>query len=236
MSWNEASPGEVSHRGTHSAGGWISRRTIAWFVVAVVAVIAVAAAGLLVSTRAATPAIDLWWNGVVGSISSPPIEAISRFLAVAGTGFYGFVLLPLVLVAVMALTRRTFEAIGLIALTLVSLGVVQVIKHLIDRPRPGDIATVSDQGSYPSGHVANAATLGIYLALVYRRVWVWVIASAVIVVMAFSRTFLHAHWFTDILAAAILGAAMAIIFWAIMRLIDGIRRSRGRARSAISAS
>ena len=76
---------------------------------------------------------------------------------------------------------------------------------------------VSDEGSFPSGHVANAATiaiaLGLILALDRGRRWVWMLGALYIVAMALSRTYLGVHWLTDTIGGALLGAGVAVIVW-----------------------
>ena len=57
--------------------------------------------------------------------------------------------------------------------------VVQLLKQLFGRARPEDILVHSDFGSFPSGHVANAATIAVALGVIFPIVWVW-IAGAVV--------------------------------------------------------
>ena len=73
---------------------------------------------------------------------------------------------------------------------------------------------MSDIGSFPSGHVANAATLAVALALILGRTWVWYVGAIYTVAMALSRTYLGAHWLSDTIGGALLGAGIAIIVWA----------------------
>ena len=51
---------------------------------------------------------------------------------------------------------------------------VQLLKNLFGRARPEDILVVSDFGSFPSGHVANAATIAVAIGMIVPNVWVWV--------------------------------------------------------------
>jgi membrane-associated phospholipid phosphatase len=57
-------------------------------------------------------------------------------------------------------------------------GVVQLLKNLFGRARPEDIMTNLDFGSFPSGHVANAAAMAVVLGLLFPGVWVWVAGPA----------------------------------------------------------
>jgi undecaprenyl-diphosphatase len=96
----------------------------------------------------------------------------------------------------------------------VSVGLVQLLKALFDRPRPEELLVMTDAGSFPSGHVANAATMAVVLAIVIGRWWVWFAGIAYVVLMALSRTYLGAHWVSDTVAGALIGAGIAVIVWA----------------------
>ena len=95
---------------------------------------------------------------------------------------------------------------------------VQLLKALFDRARPDFMLVASDEGSFPSGHVANAATIAAVLVLVFgltrERWWVWVAGAAYVVAMALARTYLGAHWVTDTIGGALLGVAVAVVLWA----------------------
>jgi undecaprenyl-diphosphatase len=54
------------------------------------------------------------------------------------------------------------------------------------------------------------------IALAFPQVWSWVLASVWVPVMALSRTYLLVHWATDVLAAAVLRASVALIVAAIV--------------------
>jgi undecaprenyl-diphosphatase len=75
----------------------------------------------------------------------------------------------------------------------------------------------SDVGSFPSGHVANAATMAVALALILAlqrdRWWFWMLGAGYVVAMALSRTYLGVHWLTDTIGGALLGAGVAVVLW-----------------------
>ena len=97
---------------------------------------------------------------------------------------------------------------------MLGVGVVQLLKNLFERPRPADMLVTADLGSFPSGHVANAATMAVVVGLIVRRTWVWIVGVVYAVLMMLSRTYLGAHWLSDTVGGLILGAGAAILVWA----------------------
>lgn len=155
-------------------------------------------------------AVDAWWNGLLAAWTSPAALSFSSFMNHAGGGPVA-VLLPAVVAVALALARRPWLAAYLLAAEIASAAGVQVLKHVFGRARPEDIIVVSDYGSYPSGHVANAATLATVAVVLVPRVWTVVAGAAWVVLMAFSRTYLHAHWLSDTLGGAMIGAGAALV-------------------------
>jgi undecaprenyl-diphosphatase len=121
---------------------------------------------------------------------------------------------PLVIFLLLLAFRRPWGATFFAVASILSVGCVQVIKHTVGRARPTEILVHADLGSFPSGHTANAATMVVVLAILFPRVWVWVVGAAWAVLMAISRTYLGAHWLSDTIGGLLLGAGIALIVWA----------------------
>ena len=142
-----------------------------------------------------------------------PLTLLFRFLNTAGGGI---VTIPLrtVVAAYLVFHRWWRRASAFILTWIASEIALTVLKTYFHRARPPQPLVSIIGFSFPSGHaVAGAAVaVGIVLALFppgERRRWEWV-AAGFAFVMAFSRVYLNAHWFSDVVAGVLLGSGIAI--------------------------
>lgn len=155
--------------------------------------------------------IDEGWNLFLASWESEPVLWLARGMNVAGGTWFGIYVVPAVCAIALILLRRPWAATYFIAASIADALLVQVLKRLFGRARPEDIIVVTDFGSFPSGHVANAATIATVFIVLFTRWFVVVVGVAWVLLMAFSRTYLHAHWLSDTLGGAMIGAAAALL-------------------------
>ncbi len=131
-----------------------------------------------------------------------------------GGGVFAIVVVPVLVVVGLVLWRRRWAALYFAIAALVSVGVVQLLKHVIGRPRPEDMLVNPDFGSFPSGHSANAALIATALGIIFARAWVWAAGALYTIAMMLSRTYLGAHWISDTIGGMLVGAGVAVIVWA----------------------
>jgi undecaprenyl-diphosphatase len=99
----------------------------------------------------------------------------------------------------------------------------QLMKHLVQRPRPFVSGPIGEWGGYsfPSGHTLAATLLYGFLLVVLlpklpRKRWraaLLASGAALILGVAYSRMALGAHYLTDVTAAMIFGGAWVLISW-----------------------
>lgn len=113
-------------------------------------------------------------------------------------------------------------AVGSISLNL-------VLKYFFDRPRPLVPHLVESSGlSFPSGHaMISASFYGLLVYLVWRHVrkplWRWLATFFLIIwilLIGFSRVYLHVHYATDVMAGFAAGLLWVIIAGFLLKKLE----------------
>lgn len=170
--------------------------------------------------------IDTWWNTTVGSVL-PGLSQLSYTLDFLGGGWFATYVVPLGGCLALVLARRWRSGLYFLVASGLSAAFVQLLKAIFGRVRPEDMLVISDHGSFPSGHVANAATIAVAAVIVFPRLWVAVVGICWVALMAFSRTQVHAHWLSDTLGGVLAGTGAALIVAAAFTLPLARERSLG---------
>ena len=179
--------------------------------------LATAAAFLLVGTdpnRGFVQDVDDAFLRLVVDVRVGPLVTVSKVLSVAGGVWVNWPVRVLVM-ALLALRRRWLQ-LGAFVLAVASSEVlIGLVKDLYARPRPPGALIGTNSFSFPSGHaVAGAVTaVGIVVVLLPpgRRRLRWEVAAGLFAgLMALSRTYLAAHWLSDVVAGTLLGLSFAV--------------------------
>lgn len=182
----------------------------------IAAVVLAAALGAVIAYRASNKPFefDTEWMDDILRARNPVWEVPAQLMNIVGGGIFGVVILPVAIIIVLLVMRRRWAALYFAAASIVSAGLVQLLKNVFARPRPEDMLVVADVGSFPSGHVANAATMAVVFGFVLQRTWVWIAGLAYAILMMLSRTYLGVHWLSDTIGGLVLGAGVAVVLWA----------------------
>lgn len=114
--------------------------------------------------------------------------------------------------------KRAGEAILLVAIVLAGRASVELLKLIVERPRP-DLApypVAVSSYSFPSGHAANSMITLLALALMVAppsaRAWAVGAAVAVSIAIGLTRPMLGVHWPSDVIAGWAFGIAWVTAF------------------------
>jgi undecaprenyl-diphosphatase len=188
---------------------------------------------------AAVQRVDDGFRELMVSLRWPPLVTVSEVLSVA---FSTVVLWPVrALVTLVIAVRRRWLALAAwgTAVVLSELAIGPV-KTLLDRPRPPGTLIETSAASYPSGHaIASAVTaIGVVMALsTGRRRLHWMVGAVCIAAaVALSRTYLSAHWLSDVVGGSLLGAGFALAVPEAFEVFRDRRRVRARPAGAAAAA
>ena len=158
---------------------------------------------------------DDWWYRWIAAHRTPWVTRVAEVFAVVGS-VWVTAPLRLAIGALLAFRRRWTQLAAFATAILVSEVCIGVLKGVVGRPRPPHSLVDLSTPSFPSGHAIAAAVtaFGIVVAVLPRgrRRLVWIgVASFVAASMAWSRTYLAAHWATDTIAGICIGVSAALL-------------------------
>ena len=156
--------------------------------------------------------LDAAVAGAIAGATTPALLEFMTVLSAAHTLRGISVILAAALVLLFALRDRA-GAWWLLLTVYSGAGLNHLLKHWIQRPRPGQEPLAITDFAFPSGHAAQATLLyGALAALVVLhvrarglRAAAVLAAAAMVALVATSRLVLRAHWFSDVVAGVLVG-------------------------------
>jgi undecaprenyl-diphosphatase len=185
------------------------------------------------------PGIDTATTTFVHGLASPTLDAFMHAATFLGSSPVLAVVVGIAVVLLVAQRRRE-EAAFIVVAFVGSLILNDMLKQLVQRPRPGfDWAEVPPETSFPSGHSMNSFVVYVAIALVIwrvrgRRPGIVALVLAVVLVasVGISRIYLGAHWLSDVIGGYLAGALWLLVLAAAWTLISRFRRGRLRDAAA----
>ena len=150
------------------------------------------------------------------ALHNPPFDHAMVFITGMGDVWLltGLVLLTALF---LFLTKQYLALWHWLAVFIFPVLLVELLKEFYALPRPPGMDMLQGY-AYPSGHATLAtATYGFLAILLARdvrppyRLAIYIFASLLILLIAFSRLYLGAHWLTDVVGGVLLGLAWAAL-------------------------
>jgi len=214
----------------------MTRRLVPPIATGLVVIAAVAVFGLVVARSTAWTAGDLSILRSLSAAHNPVLDAIAVGIDWLFAPPRAIGITVVVAVALLAVRRDVRMTIGFVLLVAISWLGSDLVKAIVHRPRPDStqllnpLIVTPGSYSYPSGHVAFAASLGLALVVIAAR-GRWrnaAIGLAVVMALAtaWSRAYLGVHYVTDVVAALVYTAAAVALLAALSRRFVAHRPAR----------
>ena len=175
-----------------------------------------------------------WWAWMEDSWSFA-LGRLANFFAWLGNS-YGRGIAVTLLALPLIVRRRWVGLLAFAAVELLTPLTTALLKDLSGLARPPERLVHTTGSSFPSGHTSYAAATLVAVVLLYtrigprRRLW-WTLAALGTVAMAWSRTYLHAHWLSDVIAGGAWGWALALAVFAVAQVASSARYASASAGS-----
>jgi len=198
--------------------GWQRDPRAGWFVVAVGSLGLLLLAFLLAMAWRAFATLDAAISGAIWSTRTEFGVVMAHGATFLGSTL--FVVPVTVLLVLWMGFRRNWAGVVYVFMT-IAVGWFlgnDVIKNIVRRPRPVGVNLVPLPHDYslPSGHALAAYLLFATVCVVamlnlptghhFKR-WLAIVSAVIILAVGWSRVYLGVHWFGDIVAALLIGAA-----------------------------
>lgn len=193
------------------------RRPVALMIGVVATVLFVALRFAVALSGSAPLPIDQAWDDAMAALANPVGVIVAWVPAIVG-GTIGMIVIGVATTIVFLIVRRPWDALNVAASIALVVLIGAPLAAVIARSRPTDSLAETVATSFPSGHTAVATTIAVTLGLILRRGWVWVAGAMWVALMMWSRTYLHAHWLSDVVAGFLEGVAVATLVWALVEV------------------
>ena len=219
--WARARPGRSWQRFARAVAPENPRSVVIvlFAAIAFIGVIALFNIGVRMASGDAVSNIDLSIASLMRETRNAPADEIMIVITMMGDTL---VILALALVMLgWLIWHKAYRAAWAAGIVMASAKVFELLlKAGLQRARPTEIAYAgADFFSFPSGHATMSAVIfGILAVLVshsmgrWGRALVYATCAIVVVMIAYSRLYLGAHWLSDVLAGLLFGTVMMAAF------------------------
>ena len=168
---------------------------------------------------------------LIAQLRSPQLTPI--MIQVSYIGETGAMILITILSLYVIINKQYYTFLNILFSTSSALLFTYFFKKIIMRSRPDPLYRLISESSYsyPSGHATVTFTIfpiiAIYFILLTKlkysiKLLISIITMSIPILVSFSRLYLGVHYFTDILAGALVGLTFGLVFYIVTKKIINI--------------
>lgn len=171
------------------------------------------------------------WAVFLQRFRAPWLDTLMYLVTCLGSEWFFMIALPL-----MYWTWNKRSGYRMAALFLFGEWTKNALKMAFHTPRPKsslDAAVLHPETgpgySFPSGHTEGSTVFWGQFALEVRKMWAWLLAATLILLVSISRLYLNVHWPVDVVGGFLLGMVLLVAFnaasalWARLELPFAVR-------------
>jgi len=155
---------------------------------------------------------------------NPILDRLLPFVTNAGNFILPFVLAAIVIVLVGRVRGLRFLVLAVVSVVVADAIGTHIFKYSFLRARPcmalADVRLLvgcTNLPSFPSNHAVNASVLATLTTLYMPRLWLP--ATALAILVGYSRVYVGVHYPLDVLAGSVLGIVVALAFSGVMNFL-----------------
>ena len=192
------------------------RKNIKWFILFICLIAVIGILEDVLEDEILT--LDIYgYNLISKYLISDFFTPIAKIITQLGGAIF---LIILSLALIISLKNKKVSILILLNL-IISTTLNQVLKFIIQRPRPTEFRIIDEKGySFPSGHsMVSAAFYGFLIYLIYKNIknkylkWGLItLLSCIVLLIGTSRIYLGVHYTSDVIAGFLISISYLIIF------------------------
>ncbi len=156
---------------------------------------------------------------ILNAIQTMRTTPMDKFMVtISSVGNLSIIWIAFIFIFLAAKELKDQGKIMIIAFALNILLVNILVKNLVARPRPYEVANFTNllvhklsDNSFPSGHTSYAFTFATIITRLNKNKALVVFTDILAILIAFSRLYLYVHFPTDVLAGVVFGILIGIL-------------------------
>jgi len=153
------------------------------------------------------------------TVTNPVVLYFFRAVTILGSEGFFLVMFSIIFWSY----NKVLGFFGLVFMPMAIFITSEIPKDMIRLPRPDVRGVTVPTYTFPSGHSSGAVSVWGFLAILFKKRWLWALSTLIIILVGLSRVMLGYHFPGDVLGGLVTGSVLlAVLFGLGSRLEPGI--------------